>query len=501
MQFDGSKVGFPENVMPASTSTQFGNLLREFRQRVGLSQLQLADYLAISKSNVSKLETGVSYPPQDPQFYDRLRAVPGFSDTDIMLLREAAEVDKSTEVVRSSLAVIEGDKAVLDDSASALLTDFAQKLIDEKVKTHQKIAEAIEKSLKIRASEARRRKPERSSIEVRRQGFLGKQNAQDLPPMDAAKANLDRAILIAQHVADLGAFAASSQKYVLDVIEHMTTIDTELPSELKPLGQMLTEVSTKILTGAYTETLMMLSGLGLEEFTRVPARPTQAAPTTGEEARAPSSKSFTSPFVDDIISALMAPEKVEGGEHLPPSLPDTQQQGDPSATQGRNAPERVLEQPSRRERARKPASQEKDGKRRGVVFESRSQYDREYLQENPEHVAGILVNALINDDSELTPAAEQFLRSTHVFAESVAKRMGASLSQASRDLHIPLPNLSLWVRNGLIPVLYRSRGTTYIANKTVEELGRDYQDAIEMSMQPARLLRERHEKYFPSASK
>jgi transcriptional regulator with XRE-family HTH domain len=72
--------------MPPSTATQFGTLLREFRERAGLTQLQLAEHLAIGKSRVSKLETGVSAPPQDPQFYDRLQAVPEFSDSDITCL-------------------------------------------------------------------------------------------------------------------------------------------------------------------------------------------------------------------------------------------------------------------------------------------------------------------------------------------------------------------------------------------------------------------------------
>jgi transcriptional regulator with XRE-family HTH domain/predicted DNA-binding transcriptional regulator AlpA len=75
-----------EAIMSATTKTRFGTLLREIRKRAGLTQLQLAEHLAIDKSRVSKLETGVSAPPQDPQFYDRLRAVPGFSDSDITCL-------------------------------------------------------------------------------------------------------------------------------------------------------------------------------------------------------------------------------------------------------------------------------------------------------------------------------------------------------------------------------------------------------------------------------
>jgi transcriptional regulator with XRE-family HTH domain len=77
--------------MIGSSTTQFGKLLREFRKRVGLSQLQLGSYLAVSKSKVSKWETGGGAPPQDPQFYQRLREVPGFTDADITQLLQATE--------------------------------------------------------------------------------------------------------------------------------------------------------------------------------------------------------------------------------------------------------------------------------------------------------------------------------------------------------------------------------------------------------------------------
>jgi transcriptional regulator with XRE-family HTH domain len=73
--------------MPAATTTQFAKLLRDIRKRVGLSQLQLAGYLGVSKSRVSKWETGVSDPPQDPQVYNRLLAVLGFTESDFTLVQ------------------------------------------------------------------------------------------------------------------------------------------------------------------------------------------------------------------------------------------------------------------------------------------------------------------------------------------------------------------------------------------------------------------------------
>jgi transcriptional regulator with XRE-family HTH domain len=77
--------------MPAATTTRFGSLLRNFRKQAGLSQQQLAKYLAESPKRVSKWERGVSEPPGDPAFYLRLRYTPGFTYSDIALLLEAAE--------------------------------------------------------------------------------------------------------------------------------------------------------------------------------------------------------------------------------------------------------------------------------------------------------------------------------------------------------------------------------------------------------------------------
>jgi transcriptional regulator with XRE-family HTH domain len=89
--------------MSASTTTRFGTLFRKFRKQAGLSQQQLADYLAESPKRVSKWETGVSDPPGDPAFYESLRNVPGFTESDITLLQRTAEADKSTETARELL--------------------------------------------------------------------------------------------------------------------------------------------------------------------------------------------------------------------------------------------------------------------------------------------------------------------------------------------------------------------------------------------------------------
>jgi transcriptional regulator with XRE-family HTH domain len=72
--------------MPAATKTQFGKLLREFRERAGLDQRQLGSLLKVSDLLIQKLERGKRKPPRDLLFYYQLRDVPEFTDHDIMRL-------------------------------------------------------------------------------------------------------------------------------------------------------------------------------------------------------------------------------------------------------------------------------------------------------------------------------------------------------------------------------------------------------------------------------
>jgi transcriptional regulator with XRE-family HTH domain/DNA-binding transcriptional MerR regulator len=72
--------------MPPATATQFGSLLREFRERAGLDQSQLASLLEVSDLLIQKLEGGKRKPPHDLRFYHQLRRVPGFTGADITRL-------------------------------------------------------------------------------------------------------------------------------------------------------------------------------------------------------------------------------------------------------------------------------------------------------------------------------------------------------------------------------------------------------------------------------
>jgi transcriptional regulator with XRE-family HTH domain len=129
-----------------------------------------------------------------------------------------------------------------------------------------------------------------------------------------------------------------------------------------------------------------------------------------------------------------------------------------------------------------------------VYKRPRSHFDSDYLQANADSVTSILNNTLKNNDPILTPDLKQAL---HVIMESVAKSKGASLSKTSRKHNIPLKTLSDYVAKDLIPVLYRDKNTIYLANETAEEVSLDYREAKDRRRQPARLLQERREKYFP----
>jgi transcriptional regulator with XRE-family HTH domain len=76
--------------MPKATAPLFGRLLRAFRNRAGLSQGTLAAYLHVAPATISRIETGRENPPEDPAFYEHLRAVSEFTEAEVTLLQELA---------------------------------------------------------------------------------------------------------------------------------------------------------------------------------------------------------------------------------------------------------------------------------------------------------------------------------------------------------------------------------------------------------------------------
>lgn len=77
--------------MTQEQQPRFGQLLREYRTRDQLSQVRLGEVLGAKRWTISRIERGKITPPQDSNFYESLRNVEGFLNTDIgSLLRAAA---------------------------------------------------------------------------------------------------------------------------------------------------------------------------------------------------------------------------------------------------------------------------------------------------------------------------------------------------------------------------------------------------------------------------
>jgi hypothetical protein len=141
---------------------------------------------------------------------------------------------------------------------------------DEVLKEHESMIErAIEKSIEIQKAEAKYGTPGSARVKVRQDGIFGKKNERDLAWAEAEKANRNREIVTAEHVADLSKYVASGKKYITDCVEYMTIVDEELPDHLQPIGQALTKIGTKVLIGAYAVSIEMLSAKGFEEIAQV----------------------------------------------------------------------------------------------------------------------------------------------------------------------------------------------------------------------------------------
>jgi hypothetical protein len=123
---------------------------------------------------------------------------------------------------------------------------------------------AIERAIDQSIAMAKFTTPGAADIEVRREGWLRRENAEDRKRKDALKRNQDRGTLTARHIKLIGDFAANGQQYVLDVAEHLTQDIANRPAAVQPLGETLTRVSVKVLTAAYAQSLQFLAERGFQ---------------------------------------------------------------------------------------------------------------------------------------------------------------------------------------------------------------------------------------------
>lgn len=73
------------------------------------------------------------------------------------------------------------------------------------------------------------------------------------------------------HLARLREFTASGLKNILDYAEEMKTWTDALPDDLKPFGQVLTEMSLQALTESYLESLRLYWEWDLQQITQAAA--------------------------------------------------------------------------------------------------------------------------------------------------------------------------------------------------------------------------------------
>jgi hypothetical protein len=105
-----------------------------------------------------------------------------------------------------------------------------------------------------------------ADIEVRREGWLQRENAEDRKRKDAQKANRDRGKLTAEQTKLLGDYTANGQRFIMDVAEHLTEDIANRPAAVQPVGETLTRASMKILTAAYAQSLQFLAERGFQEI-------------------------------------------------------------------------------------------------------------------------------------------------------------------------------------------------------------------------------------------
>jgi hypothetical protein len=87
------------------------------------------------------------------------------------------------------------------------------------------------------------------------------------------------------HLAHLREHATSGIKHIMAFAEEMETVTETLPDDLKPLGELLTKISMRVLTESYAESLMLIAERGLQEITRAAQDSQSSTPAVGCPSR------------------------------------------------------------------------------------------------------------------------------------------------------------------------------------------------------------------------
>lgn len=76
----------PEPRSNVAAPRRFGQLLKKYREDLGLTQRTVADLLGVDTSTIARVESGARKPPRDAAFYHYLHDIPGLDDEHIQAL-------------------------------------------------------------------------------------------------------------------------------------------------------------------------------------------------------------------------------------------------------------------------------------------------------------------------------------------------------------------------------------------------------------------------------
>ena len=93
-----------------------------------------------------------------------------------------------------------------------------------------------------------------------------RQNERDRKRFEAAKANKDRAFLNAELIKLQGEYLRRGKYYVMQVLKDVYEMDEDVPEDLLPIAQALTQFIADALPGTFVEGGTMIGELGLEEI-------------------------------------------------------------------------------------------------------------------------------------------------------------------------------------------------------------------------------------------
>jgi hypothetical protein len=77
------------------------------------------------------------------------------------------------------------------------------------------------------------------------------------------------------HLMFMSEYAASSVKHIVECAERIKTATDTLPADLKPTGEVLTDISMRVLIETYVESLKLFSELGVQKIVETAITPEQ----------------------------------------------------------------------------------------------------------------------------------------------------------------------------------------------------------------------------------